>query len=254
MTMAIADRGDPIQFRENTLSAIRAAATSGADMVRVDLRLSSDGYVVLLHDDTARRVWGRPEGAAGLSLAEIAALGCGDEQRVPTLVEVLAEFGSRHALQFMLEVNSTDTAMAADDLVLELGLDQKVVYTGSMAAMHALRSRRPDADLALTWDHPDTPDSEVWQTLRPCLFNVHHPLITREMVAEAHVHGYQISAWTVNDFTEMARLLGMGLDAVVTEHPAELAALARGQRSPETGREEQPSVTAAEAHPGRHTV
>ncbi|MBB4932602.1 glycerophosphoryl diester phosphodiesterase [Lipingzhangella halophila] len=254
MTLAIADRGDPIQFQENTLSAIRAAANAGADMVRVDLTLSSDGYVVLLHDDTARRAWGQAVGTGGLSLADLAALGCGDDQRVPTLVEVLAEFGPGHALQFMLEVTSTETALATDDLVLELGLAQKVGYTGSVEVLRALRARRPSAELALTWDRPELPDSEVWQAVRPRFFNVHHSLVTREMVAEVHGRGHQISAWTVNDFTEMARLIGMGVDAVITEHPAELAALAQGQRGLAAEREDHAPIAAAEPRHGRHSL
>ncbi len=254
MTLTIADRGDPIQFRENTLSAIRAAATAGADMVRVDLTLSSDGHVVLLHDETARHVWGCPNGAAGLSLVDMAALGCGDEQRVPTLVEVLAEFGPRHPLQFMLEVHSTETAQATDNLVLELDMDRKVVYTGAIGAMRAVRDHRSNADLALTWDHGDPPESDVWQTLQPRLLNMHHPLVTREMVADAHARGHEISAWTVNDFTEMARLLGMGVDAVITQHPAELAALTRGQRVGDAEPDAPVTASASEPSLGRHAV
>ncbi|WP_052745588.1 glycerophosphodiester phosphodiesterase [Allosalinactinospora lopnorensis] len=114
MTLAIAHRGDPIQFRENTLPAIRAAAAAGADMVEIDLKLTSDAQVVLLHDATMERLWGFSRPVTGLSLAELAAFNGEADQRVPTLLEVLAEFGRPHPLQFMLNVTSVDTALATD--------------------------------------------------------------------------------------------------------------------------------------------
>ncbi|WP_052745589.1 glycerophosphodiester phosphodiesterase [Allosalinactinospora lopnorensis] len=101
-------------------------------------------------------------------------------------------------------------------------------------------------ELALTWDREDPPAADLWQAVRPRFYNVYYPLITRELVAEVHRHGCEVSAWTVNDFTEMARLLGMGVDAVVTDHPAELAQLAGGQREHTSAHQDRAARPAAE--------
>ncbi|NYE48945.1 glycerophosphoryl diester phosphodiesterase [Spinactinospora alkalitolerans] len=232
MTLAIAHRGDPIQFRENTLPAIRAGAAAGADLVEIDLKLTADGHVVLLHDDTLERFWGLARPIGELTLAQIAALGDGRDRRIPTLMEVLAEFGGPGRVPLMLDVASVDVALAADDVVAEHGLLDRVVYSGAVEAMRAIRARRPHARLTLTWDQQGLPPAELWQVVQPRFYNSYWPLLTRELVAEMHRHGYAVSAWTVNDVSEMARLIGMGVDAIITDQPADLVKLVRGSPIP----------------------
>lgn len=55
---SIAHRGDPLTHIENTLEALTAAVASGADMVEIDLKVTRDGHIVVLHDDSLRRLWG----------------------------------------------------------------------------------------------------------------------------------------------------------------------------------------------------
>lgn len=55
---AVAHRGDPYRFRENTLDSLRSGLDRGADAVEFDVRLTRDGVPVLLHDDTLERLWG----------------------------------------------------------------------------------------------------------------------------------------------------------------------------------------------------
>ncbi|GAB3205240.1 glycerophosphodiester phosphodiesterase [Marinactinospora thermotolerans] len=228
MTLAIAHRGDPIRFRENTLPAIRAAVSAGADMIEIDLKVTADGHVVLLHDETLERFWGLDRPVSDLTLAELAALGDGRDRRIPTLMEVLAEFGRPPAPPLMLDVTSPEVALAADTLVAEHGASDHVLYCGSIEAMRELRACRTDIQLALTWDRPDLPPASLWQELRPRFYNSYWPLLTRELVAEVHRHGYGVCAWTVNDLGEMARLIGMGVDALITDRPADVATLTGG--------------------------
>lgn len=228
MTLAIAHRGDPVQFRENTLPAIRAGAEAGADMVQVDLKLTSDGHVVLLHDDTLDRLWNLARPVSEVSLAELAALGDGAAMRIPTLLEVLAEFARPGSTALMLDAGSVDVALVADAMVADHGALQYVVYTGDPDAMRAIRARRPEARLCLVWDRSGYPPADLWQAVRPCYYSVPWPQLSRELVAEVHRHGYAVATRTVNDLAEMARLAGMGVDAIITDHPADLAKLVGG--------------------------
>lgn len=225
MTLAIAHRGDTTGFRENTLPAIRSAIDLGAHMVEIDLDRTSDGHVVLMHAEARGRLWGLPRPVTEMSLAEIASLGVEVEQRIPTLMEVLAAVSYPRPTRLMLVVNAVDTVLAADDLVHEHGLEDQVVYAGSVEALRAIRARRPEADLVLTWDRPALPPAEMWQTLRPRFYNTQYQLLTRDLVTEVHRHGYAISTWMVNDFSDMARLIGMGVDAIITDHMTELVKL-----------------------------
>ncbi|PSK96501.1 glycerophosphoryl diester phosphodiesterase [Murinocardiopsis flavida] len=236
MTLAIAHRGDPVQFRENTLPALRSAAAAGADLIQVNANLTSDGHVVLLHTDAFERHWNLTRPLSGTTLAELAARGGGADLRAPTLMEALAEFGRTGTAGLLIDVCSAPAALAADELVAEHKTADHVLYTGSIDAMRALRARRPDAPLCLEWDQPGYPPAELWQELRPRFYTTRWDLLTRELVAEVHRHGFGVCARGVNDLPEMVRLAGTGVDAISTDYPADLVKLvkdpARGRQEP----------------------
>ncbi|GAA3735155.1 glycerophosphodiester phosphodiesterase [Salinactinospora qingdaonensis] len=232
MTLVIAHRGEPVQFRENTLAALRAGAAAGADALEIDLKLTADGHVVLLHDDTPQRLWGRATPVAQLTLTDLAELGDGADRRIPTLLEVLMEFARPGAPALMLDVSSIEVALATDDLVVSQGRLDYVLYSGPTDAMRALRARRPQAHLCLSWEHRELPSAELWQAIQPRFYNAYWPLLSHELVADLHRHGYGVSAWTCNDTSAMARLVGMGIDALITDYPSDLIKVLRahGQR------------------------
>ncbi|QBI55172.1 glycerophosphodiester phosphodiesterase [Streptomonospora litoralis] len=257
MTLAIALRGDTSRFRENTLPAIRSAIAAGADVLAVDLRTTADGHVVAVREDDAdpaqsprprpRRAADRPELVETLS--GLAALGSDVEQRIPTLMEVLAETaGGPAPCSLLCEVDDAQTALAAEAVIGEHGLGDRVCYTGSIDTLHALRSHRPALPIALRWDLPSLPAPEVWEALRPAVFSADHRILTRDSVLEIQRHGYRVAAWTVDDFTEMVRVAGMGVDAIVTADIGELVKLTRngGQQAAESGAHEYPVTTPGE--------
>ena len=86
---AIAHRGEPVEHRENTVPAFSAAVALGADMVELDLRRTSDGAIVVLHDQMLDRLWGVSRSVGDLDLAEVQAIDDGG-LRIPTFREVLA--------------------------------------------------------------------------------------------------------------------------------------------------------------------
>jgi glycerophosphoryl diester phosphodiesterase len=86
VAVVIAHRGDPVHQREITLAAFVSAVARGADMAELDLQLTLDGEVVVLHDATLQRLWGIDRRVNELELAQ---LPCG-EGGIPTFAEVLA--------------------------------------------------------------------------------------------------------------------------------------------------------------------
>ncbi|GLU46253.1 glycerophosphodiester phosphodiesterase [Nocardiopsis ansamitocini] len=225
MTLTIAHRGDPARFRENTLPALRAAARDGVDLVGIDLRLTQDGHVVLMHDETLERFWRMPYTGSELTLAELAGLGDGRDRRIPTLMEVLAEFVWPQMPQLVLNVPSIQVALTADDVVRTHGMLDQVLYNGSIDAMRALRARRPHARLMLTWAEQGLPPAALWQAVQPTFYDAYWPLLDPDVVARVHRYGCAVSAWTVNDVSQMVRLIEMGVDAISTDQPADLTRL-----------------------------
>ncbi|MUL42854.1 glycerophosphodiester phosphodiesterase [Streptomonospora sp. PA3] len=245
MTLATALRGDTSRFRENTLPAIRSAIAAGADALAVDLCTTSDGHVVVvrergLEDDRALTRHGRRP-----ALAELAALDTDVEQRVPTFMEVLAEAATGVAhCSLLCEVADVETAVAADAVVGEHGMGERVCYTGTVDTLRAARAKLPHVRMALSWAQPDLPAPDVWEDVRPEVYGTDYRLLTRELVLEIQRHGYAVAAWTVDDFPEMVRVAGMGVDSIVTSNIGELVNLTRYKDpSSDTGPEEIPRPT-----------
>ncbi|WP_047868284.1 glycerophosphodiester phosphodiesterase [Nocardiopsis sp. RV163] len=237
MTLSIALRGDTARFPGNTLPALRSASRAGADLVKIDVHLTSDGYPVLVDERLVALPGSPPRPVGELTLAEIATARDDVERRVPTLMEVLAEYTGDTPPPLLVDAGAPDAALAADSLLRARGFGDQVLFTGSTETLDALRGRSSEARLMLAWDKPGPPPEDVVRTLRPTFLGTHYTLLTRELVSEMHLRGYLVTAWTVNDFPEMARVVGMGVDALATERIEDLVSLTSGRdrRAPAAG-------------------
>lgn len=218
--VAIAHRGEPLGHRENTLPAFSAAVASGADMVEIDLRRTRDGEVVVLHDQSLLRLWGLDASVGELDLTEVAALGEGD-LRIPTLSDVLAEV----AVPLMVDFTRREVVPGGLEAVRAAGaLDRCLFVTGNVAALRRLRELSAEALIGLTWTEGPEPPLPLLAELGAEYWNPMFGFVTPEGVAAVHDAGLQVSTWTVDDTTEMVRVVDAGVDAVVSNRIAALMA------------------------------
>jgi glycerophosphoryl diester phosphodiesterase len=217
---AIAHRGEPVGHRENTLPAFAAAAALGADMIEIDLRRTRDGAIVVLHDQTLERLWGRAASVADVDLADVAALGGGDV-RIPTLGAVLDAV----ALPLMVDFTRREVVPGGLGAVQAAGaLGRCLFVTGNVPALQQLRSRSAAARIGLTWVDGPEPPLALLDDLMAEYWNPMSALITAEGVRAVHDAGRLVSTWTVDSPEEMTRVLEAGVDAVVSNRIAALVA------------------------------
>lgn len=229
MMLSIALRGDTTRFPGNTLPALRSALRAGSDLVKVDVHLSADGYPVLADERVITTNGSPPRAVSDLSLAELATVRTDIEHRVPTLMEVLAEFPTRDVPALLVEADTPEAALATDTLLRERGFADRLLFTGPVEVLNALRGRSTRAHLLLPWEQPGPPPDDLTHTLRPTFLGTHHTLLNRELVEDLQHRGFRVAAWAVNEYSEMARLAGMGVDAAATDRPAELVSLTHGR-------------------------
>jgi glycerophosphoryl diester phosphodiesterase len=225
VTLAIAHRGEPVGHRENTPAAFAAALRAGADMIELDCRLTADGFVVVVHDATLGRLWDRPVAVSDLSAAEVGALGSGD-CRVPLLTEVLSDVSA----PIMVDVADPAVMPAALRDVGGLQALQRCVFAGNLDGLRWLRAESAGARIALTWNEQRPPDEGLVDELRPELFNPRFDLLEEPVIDWMHRAGIAVSAWTVDDDDVMARLVALGVDAIITNRVGALVALLHGTR------------------------
>jgi len=215
---ASAHRGDSSRFRENTLPAIRSAIAAGAAFVEIDVRVTSDGAVIVLHDPTLERLWGLPEPASDVPLARMLELGDPDS-RPPLLNEVLDLFGDTGST---LLVDMDDPGLAAPAFEVVAASGVRVAWCGDIDGMRTIRSLDPSARIWMPWDAPRAPRADEIADLAPECINTEAVSMTPELVEQIHALGCTVTVWTVDDEWTMRWAARMGVDTVTTNQLARL--------------------------------
>jgi len=219
--LAIAHRGDPVAFRENTIESIEAAVRAGADLVEIDVKTTGDGVSVVLHDDTLTRLWGDDRDIRDVPVADLPAPGPG--QGVPTLAEVLTTIG-RSSAGLLVDMDSGEWAPAALHAVSASCADGRVraaqvLWCGHRDGLRRVRAADPDARIVLTWDaqaQGGPPSDKLLEELRPEAFNPHWRGLLAGGRDWARGKGLPLCCWTVDDRALMRSLVEKGVDAIIS--------------------------------------
>jgi len=228
-----AHRGASAYAPENTLAAFELAIQQGADALEMDLKLTADGEVVVIHDQTLDRTTGKRGKVGQTPLAELRKLDAGSHfdvafkgEPVPTLREVFEKIGKR--IPYNLEL--TNYASPTDNLpektaeiVEQYKLTEHVLFSSfNPLALIRVRRRLPHAPIALLASEGASgwlARSWVGTLLAYQALHPAYPDVTPELVAAAHRRNCRVHVYTVNDRDEMLRLLGMGVDGIFTDDP-----------------------------------
>ncbi|MFE1311585.1 glycerophosphodiester phosphodiesterase [Streptomyces sp. NPDC058755] len=219
---AVAHRGAPYHFRENTLDSLRSALGLGADAVEIDVRLTRDGVPVLLHDETLKRLWEHDRPLRSLSADEVRGL---TADGVPTLAQALAATGDSRVMLDLCGRVDRRTVRQVMDVVRQSGARERVYYCAHAEAMLAVRAADPAAEIALTWTTLAPPRPALLEVVRPRWLNYRFSLVDRDLAARVHRDGHLLSVWTPDTRRSMRRLLDLGVDSITTNRVDALHAL-----------------------------
>ena len=217
MTFACAHRGDSSVYRENTLEAIKSAIDKGAQVVEIDVHLSSDGEVVVIHDPTLERLWGCTKQVKKLTWSEISAIRT-DGYRIPSLREVLELFIGKSSI-LMIDMEITEPAVPSVKVVLESALPlSQVTWCGNIEAMKLVRGASYEARIWMPWDSLDLPSKKNIEELRPEFLNFNYSSVTKETVKHVHELGCKVSVWTIQDQPIMRWAAAIGVDSITSDY------------------------------------
>lgn len=217
--LSCAHRGDSSRFRENTLLSIKSAIDSGAEFVEIDVRLSKDGQVLVLHDPTLERLWGVSTLIAQCNWEDARKLGEGVE-KIPLLSDVLPLFvGSASTL--MIDMEGPEPAAPAYAVTASGPLDfAQITWCGDLDGMRTIRSLSASARIWMPWNETAAPTRADIDPLNPEFINLNYSYVTRRRVAEIHALGCKVSIWTVDDEATMRWAIAIGVDSLTTNQLA----------------------------------
>lgn len=216
MTMLrLAHRGDWRHAPENTLPALLAALEVPAcDGIELDVRLSSDGVPVLLHDETLQRIQGRPERVDAVSARVLEDLG------VPSLADALAAIPHRAFIDVELKGRHDRAVVEVLAAGRGPGLVHAVVSSFDLGTLERIGGLVPSWPRWLnTWDlEPATIATAV--ELECAAISVQWRAIDARSVARARAAGLDVAGWTVRRRPTADRLQRLGVIAACVEAAA----------------------------------
>lgn len=221
---------------ENTVAAMKAAASEGADAVECDIRRTADGEFVAFHDATTGRLCGRDWKISETSWAHLKNLRVLDEEPIAHLDEILNLAILRPGLELFLELALQKESDAAD-LALQVqraGVQSRVyplVFSHKAGLLAAARRAVPGIGCAVMPLFPSNMlgTAQAAGASKVCAGWVDWPLARelfyfgaaacdfKKQADEADAAGVEISAGIANNPRDMRRLVEMGARAVWTD-------------------------------------
>lgn len=230
MTVIYGHRGAKGEAPENTLASFQRCLEHGVTRCELDLHLSRDGELMVIHDATLKRTTGHRGKVRQHSAEELmqhdARLGCPPWPQpcpIPRLEELFQLCPFEH---WQLEVKSASrvraarTVQAIEALASRYNLLDKVTVTSSSReVLRALNRLTPTLKRGLVAEYAWLDPIKVARHHGCHLLALNWTLCTPERLLKAQKAGLHVSVWTVNEPALMQRLADFGADSIITDFP-----------------------------------
>jgi glycerophosphoryl diester phosphodiesterase len=231
----ISHRGEHLSHPENTLPAFQAAIDAGADYFELDVRTTSDGRLVLMHDGSVDRTTNGKGKVKELTFDQVRELDAGAKfdakfagTRVPTFEEALTLAHGKIGVY----VDSKDIAPAALVAALEKAdMSSNVVIYGGRGFLKHVQELRPSLKVM--------PEADDAAALEKCEAELHPPVVAFDagdfkddviaIAKKAHSDIYVDRLWTADNPANWQDALDRGAAGIQTDHPAELVVYLRSR-------------------------
>lgn len=228
-TKITAHRGASREAPENTLAAFQRAIDDMADYIELDVQMTSDGYIVVMHDASAYRTTGVARNITDMTYEEVKKLDAGywfsekyRGERVPSFEEVLKLVkNSPVSIKLNVEIKSSaDSSIAAGkviELIKKYSMEQNCVITSfDYNALLAVKSMDEDIQTGYILS---VAYGRFYENTNVDFFSVNASFLTKRTVDAIHNTGKQVYAWTANNDTSIKNLANKGIDNIITDEP-----------------------------------
>lgn len=232
-----AHRGSSADAPENTMSAFQLAIEQGADGIELDIQMTADGKIVVIHDETLDRTTDGRGLVVQHTYEQLAQYNAAanypdwaHKEKIPLLQDVLALLAPTE-LELNIELKNgvvpyEGMEEAVIRLVREYGMENRVVFSSfnhySMVKMAQLAPEIETAVLYMAGIY------EPWNYVKPLGIRALHPYylgVRPEIVQGAKAAGIKIRPFTVDAEADLKKMIALGVDAVITNDPLRMKKL-----------------------------
>ncbi len=228
-----AHRGASGYAPENTLAAFKKAVDLGADAIELDVKLSGDGVPVVIHDQTTDRTTNGTGDVRKYSIEQLQQLDAGGKfnaefsnERIPTLAEVFETVGRRIYINIELtNYRSPQDGLAEKvmGVIHQYALDDWVMFSSFLPGnILSVKKRKPEIPAALLCQPGRAGALARGMIGRWVSSAVVHPYytdMTQAFLSQEKSHGRMVNVWTVNESSEMRKLMELGVNGLITDYP-----------------------------------
>jgi len=241
--MVFAHRGAKKYAPENTIAAFRLAVEQGADAIELDVKLSADDQVMVIHDQTVDRTTNGKGKVNQLTHEELKQLDAGSffhprfsSEQIPTLDEVFESVGKKIFINVEL-TNYTSTGDRLVPLVAEIvkrhNVQNSVMFSSfEPENLRIITKLLPDVPVGLLADvglKGARNRSAEFLDISPRIIHPYLTDVTPRFMARERERGRRVHVWTVNFEVSLRRLKKLGVDGVFTDDPVKALRVMRGK-------------------------
>lgn len=221
--LKIAHRGAKGYEPENTLVAFKKALELDVDGIELDVHVSSDGHLVVIHDETIDRTTNGKGFVNTLSLQEIKSFRTEKNQQILTLVEVF-DIVNRQCL-INIELKGNATAKPVIELIERYVLDKNWAYSDFVVSsfnwnlLQIVRFSNKKIPIGVL-THTDLDLAVAFaKFIKAETIHVFFHLLTKENTFEMQKNGFQVFAWTVNEMEDIKLIKSFEVNGIISDFP-----------------------------------
>ena len=221
-----AHRGASGLAPENTLAAVKKAMEIGADYSEIDVHLSKDGQVVLLHDETLERTTNDSGAVYSKTMAELNLLDAGGwfgptfrGEPLPSLEDVMKLVLGKMKLNIEIKISGNEPDIA-DKVVHLVGknnfVNECIITSFDEATVRKVKeiNKNIKTGFIIGDDYEANPFKGDWE-----IISTNYKNVNKQFMENASKAKKQVQVWTVNETNEMERLIDLKVDGIITNYP-----------------------------------
>ena len=219
----IGHRGAKGEYPENTLGSIELALKKGCDGVEIDVHLSLDGELVVIHDTTLMRTTKEQGLVKEKKFDDLRKLDAGKGEKIPSLEEVLNLVKSFQGAVIFVEIKAPGCEQKVIDALNKTQMESlSIVKCFHHLPLKIIKEMNPKIKThCLLYGRPLNP-VEIVRACQADGLSISHETVDTDLAKECHKAGIELTLWNANSLSEMETFQKMGFDYICTDYPSTL--------------------------------
>ena len=224
--LKIGHRGAKGYEPENTLIGFEKALTLGVDQIELDIHLSADGEIMVIHDETIVRTTNGSGCVNSLTCTELQQFRIREQQYIPTLIEVLNLIDRECSVN--IEIKSSGLADKLVTVLERFIIEEDWKYSHFIVSsfewdtLEKVRSLNPEISIGVLTETNIEVALAFAKKIKAQAINPDFQLLSKNNVSAMQQTGFQVFPWTVNEIEDIKRIQSYKVDGIISDFPDRL--------------------------------